>query len=110
MANAFYKGTKMEKLDRECRRNAALYNVSRKYTRCSRSCRTCTKKGKKIRVVGSGHSFTPLVQTEEILVSLDELKGITNIDTEKMTVEVWAGTKLHDLGSYLRKKVMHKKI
>ena len=99
----------MEKLDRECRRNAALYDVPRKYTRCSRSCGACTKKGKKIRVVGSGHSFTPLVQTEEILVSLDELKGIMDVDIENMTVEVWAGTKLHDLGKLLEEKVMHKK-
>ena len=110
MANAFYKGTKVEELDRECRRNAALYDVSRKYTRCSRSSGACTKKGRKIRVVGSGHSFTPLVQTEEVLVSLDELKGIVNIDEEKMVAEVWAGTKLYDLGSYLRKKAMRKKI
>jgi len=62
------------------------------------------KKGKKIRVVGSGHSFTPLVQTEEILVSLDELKGIANIDAEKMVAEVWAGTKLYDLGKLLEEK------
>lgn len=50
------------------------------------------------------------MQTEEILVSLDKLKGILDIDAEKMVAEVWAGTKLHDLGSYLKKKVMHKKI
>ena len=66
----------MEKLDRECRRNTALYDVSRKYTGCSRSYRACAKERKKIRVVGSGHSFTPLVQTEEILVSLDEMKEL----------------------------------
>ena len=104
MANAFYKGTKVEELDRECRRDAALYDVSRKYTRCSRSSGGCTKKGQKIRVVGSGHSFTPLVQTEEVLVSLDELKGIVNIDEEKMVAEVWAGTKLYDLGKLLEEK------
>ena len=62
------------------------------------------KKGRKIRVVGSGHSFTPLVQTEEVLVSLDELKGIVNIDEEKMVAEVWAGTKLYDLGKLLEEK------
>ncbi|MEB9504028.1 D-arabinono-1,4-lactone oxidase [Bacillus anthracis] len=62
------------------------------------------KEGKKIRVVGSGHSFTPLVQTEEILVSLDELKGIVNVDAEKMVAEVWAGTKLHELGKLLEEK------
>ena len=59
---------------------------------------------RKIRVVGSGHSFTPLVQTEEVLVSLDELKGIVNIDEEKMVAEVWAGTKLYDLGKLLEEK------
>ena len=99
----------MEKLDRNVEGTSALYDVPRKCTRCSRSCGACTKKGKKIRVVGSGHSFTPLVQTEEILVSLDELKGIMDVDIENMTVEVWAGTKLHDLGSYLKRKVMRKK-
>lgn len=60
------------------------------------------KKEKKIRIVGSGHSFTPLVQTEDILVSLDELKGIVDVDTQAMAVEVWAGTKLYDLGQLLQ--------
>ena len=46
----------------------------------------------------------PLVQTEEVLVSLDELKGIVNIDAEKMVAEVWAGTKLYDLGKLLEEK------
>ena len=104
MANAFYKGTKVEELDRNVEGTSRLYDVSVKYTRCSRSSGACTKKGRKIRVVGSGHSFTPLVQTEEVLVSLDELKGIVNIDEEKMVAEVWAGTKLYDLGKLLEEK------
>ncbi|KEK23796.1 D-arabinono-1,4-lactone oxidase [Bacillus gaemokensis] len=62
------------------------------------------EKGKRVRVVGSGHSFTPLVQTEEILLSLDELQGIVNIDSKSLTVEVWAGTKLYDLGRLLQEK------
>ena len=44
------------------------------------------------------------MQTEEVLVSLDELKGIVNIDAEKMVAEVWAGTKLYDLGKLLEEK------
>ena len=44
------------------------------------------------------------MQTEEVLVSLDELKGIVNIDEEKMVAEVWAGTKLYDLGKLLEEK------
>ncbi|WP_017149987.1 D-arabinono-1,4-lactone oxidase [Bacillus bingmayongensis] len=62
------------------------------------------EKGKRIRVVGSGHSFTPLAQTEEILLSLDELKGILSVDSQSLIVEVWAGTKLSDLGRILQEK------
>ena len=68
-------------MDRECRRNAALYDVSRKYTRCSRSSGACTKKGGKF-VLLVQDTRLHLVQTEEVLVSLDELKGIVNIDEE----------------------------
>ncbi|PFR24344.1 MULTISPECIES: D-arabinono-1,4-lactone oxidase [Bacillus cereus group] len=60
--------------------------------------------GKRIRVVGSGHSFTPLVQTEEILLSLDGLQGILGIDSQSSIVEVWAGTKLSYLGRMLQEK------
>ena len=98
-----YKGEKVEKLDRECRRNAALYDVSRKYTRCSRSCGACAKRERKF-VLSVQDTRLPLVQTEEVLVSLDELKGIVNIDAEKMVAEVWAGTKLYDLGKLLEEK------
>lgn len=63
--------------------------------------RFATSIGRRIRVVGSGHSFTALVQTEEILVSLDELQGIVGVDSSAPVVEVWAGTKLHQLGKIL---------
>ncbi len=44
------------------------------------------------------------MKTKEILVSLDELKGIVNIDKEEMVAEIWAGTKLHELGKLLEEK------
>lgn len=56
---------------------------------------------KKIRVVGSCHSFTPLISTTDFLVSLDHLQGIISIDKEKQIAEVWAGTKLERLGQEL---------
>ena len=59
------------------------------------------REGRHIRVVGSGHSFTPLVQTSDILVSLDKLQGIEKIDTERQTVTVLGGTKLHRLSQEL---------
>ena len=91
-------------IGQECRRNTALYDVSRKYTRCSRSCRACTKRREENSRCRFRTLVYPLVQTEEILVSLDELKGIVNVDAEKMVAEVWAGTKLHELGKLLEEK------
>ncbi|MFB7141722.1 D-arabinono-1,4-lactone oxidase [Gottfriedia sp. NPDC056225] len=53
---------------------------------------------KKIRVVGSSHSFTPLIATNDYLISLDNLSGVISINKEEQTAEVWAGTKLEQLG------------
>lgn len=55
----------------------------------------------KIRVVGSAHSFTPLIETQDILVSLDHLQGIISHDNNTLEAEVFAGTKLHLLGILL---------
>jgi FAD-linked oxidoreductase len=55
-------------------------------------------------VVGSGHSFTPLVQTNDIQISLDNLQGIEQIDADREqggTVTVLGGTKLKKLGDEL---------
>ena len=48
--------------------------------------------GRHVRVVGSGHSFTPLVQTDDVLMSLDNLQGIEKIDAEHGRVTVLGGT------------------
>lgn len=56
---------------------------------------------KKIRVVGSRHSFTPLITTPDFLVSLDNLQGIISINEKENIAEVWAGTKLERLGKEL---------
>lgn len=55
----------------------------------------------KIRVVGSGHSFTPLVACNDIIVSLDNYQGIIHVDKQNKTVKVKAGTKLKYLGELL---------
>ena len=56
---------------------------------------------RKIRVVGSGHSFSPIVATDDILISLDELKGLIEVDKENGEATVWAGTKIKELGNLL---------
>lgn len=55
----------------------------------------------KIRVIGSGHSFSNLIETEQILVSLDNYQGLVEVNKEKMQATVKAGTKLKLLGELL---------
>src|SRR6266567_8953357 len=57
--------------------------------------------GRRVRVAGAGHSFTPLVQSDDVLLSLDELQGIEKIDAEQGTVTVRGGTRLKNLGKAL---------
>lgn len=56
---------------------------------------------KNVRIIGSGHSWTNLIVTEDILVSLDEWQGVTQIDDNGKWVEVKSGTKLLKLGNDL---------
>lgn len=56
---------------------------------------------RKIRILGSGHSFTPLVSTRDILLTTEKLQGVISYDLEKKTARVAGGTKLHALGNML---------
>ncbi|MEM7345023.1 MAG: D-arabinono-1,4-lactone oxidase [Chloroflexota bacterium] len=53
--------------------------------------------GQTVRVVGSGHSFTPIVATDDILLSLDEMQGLVKVNHAKNEVTVKAGTKIRAL-------------
>lgn len=55
----------------------------------------------KIRIAGASHSFSPLVKTNDLLLSLDHLKGITDIDAEQCQSTIHAGTRLFELGDKL---------
>lgn len=61
----------------------------------------CREEGMTIRVVGAGHSFTPLVATSEVLVSLDNLTGIVEVNEAEQLVTLWGGTRLRDAGPLL---------
>src|SRR5690625_1593209 len=58
----------------------------------------CNEDNRKIRVVGSGHSFTPLSATTELLVSIENLTGIDLVDSKKVFVNVLTGTTLQHIG------------
>lgn len=61
----------------------------------------CAENNMSIRVVGAGHSFSPLVATSEVLLSLNHLSGIDHVNQEERLVTFWAGTKLKDAGKML---------
>ncbi len=54
-----------------------------------------------IRCVGAGHSFSPLVPTDETLMSLARLRGIDSVNLATQQVDIWAGSRLSTLGTPL---------
>lgn len=56
----------------------------------------------KVRVAGAGHSFTPLVATDGLLLSLRGLAGILGFDRAGLTATIAAGTCIADLGAELQ--------
>ena len=63
--------------------------------------REAAQREQSVRVVGSGHSFTPLCATDGLLISLDGLQGVVAVNPAANEATVWAGTKLHALGDPL---------
>ncbi len=51
-----------------------------------------------IRVRGSAHSWTPLIETNDSFLHLDSMQGIRNIDKNNQLINVYAGTKLSRFG------------
>jgi FAD/FMN-containing dehydrogenase len=55
-----------------------------------------------LRVAGSGHSFTPVVGTNGLLLSLANLRGVIDFDESRHRVTVAAGTRIGDVGRALK--------
>ena len=60
--------------------------------------------GLAVRVAGRGHSHTPLVATDGLLLELDALAGIEACDPTAREATVRAGTRLSQLGAPLRER------
>ena len=54
-----------------------------------------------VRAVGAGHSFAALVPTDDTLIATDLLSGLVSHDTDKLQAELWAGTRLNEVGPLL---------
>ena len=61
------------------------------------------KKGKKIRMVGAGHSSVPLVQTDHILLAQGKLKGVVGHAPSQNRVDILPGTDIKEVGQALIK-------
>ncbi len=55
-----------------------------------------------VRCSGSGHSFTPVVGTGGVLLSLAKMRGILDVDTVRKRVTVAAGTRISEVGHALK--------
>jgi FAD/FMN-containing dehydrogenase len=56
-----------------------------------------------IRVAGAGHSFTPVVVTSGLLLSLKNIQGLVSADLDRKRVVVRAGTGIGDIGQELKR-------
>ena len=60
--------------------------------------------GGAVRVAGRGHSFTAIVPSDNILLSLEKMSGVTSHDAEAQAARIQAGTTIRDLGPMLHEK------
>ena len=63
--------------------------------------RECVAAGRTVRVAGTGHSWTPVVETDDVVVSLSHLTGVVDHDPEAKTATLRAGTTLEEAGTEL---------
>jgi L-gulonolactone oxidase len=59
--------------------------------------RAARRAGQRVRVLGAGHSWTPLCATSGLTVRLDRLSHVFQLDRARGLVTVEAGIRLHDL-------------
>ena len=66
--------------------------------------RECAEAGRTVRVVGSGHSWTPVVETDDQLVSLERMTGVVDHDPDTREATILGGTTLQELGPELQER------
>jgi len=65
--------------------------------------RTAAEQSTRVKMVGTGHSFTDVAVTDGWLLRPDRLVGVRSVDRDAMTVTVLAGTPLHVLNDSLQR-------
>ena len=67
----------------------------------ARAVREAARAGHRVRVAGSGHSFTGACCTDGVMLVLDRLDQVLTVDVERRLVRVQAGITLHALNEQL---------
>lgn len=63
--------------------------------------RDAAEQGLRVRPVGSGHSFSPLVCTSDVLLDTSGLTGLRAIDVNKQQITVFGGTTVQQVARLL---------
>ena len=58
--------------------------------------RAASQCGVGVRVAATGHSFTPIVETDGLLLDLSALSGVLDVDPQNKRVTGFAGTQIRD--------------
>ncbi len=66
--------------------------------------RRTAQRGGRVKVIGAGHSWSPIAAPHDVALSLDKLSGILSHDPVRSEVTVRAGTRLKDLNAALAQR------
>ena len=66
-----------------------------------RAVREAAADGLTLRPLGSGHSSMPVMTTDDVMLSVDDMRGVVSADPEAGLARVLPGTGLADLGAEL---------
>lgn len=53
--------------------------------------------GRRVKVMGAGHSMSDVAMTDGVLVSLDRMRSVVGVDPTQLRVTVQGGIRLHEL-------------
>ena len=63
--------------------------------------KSASKDGRKIHVVGSGHSWSHVAHSTDMLLSLHNYAGVVSVDVQEKRITVQAGMTFHTLNAVL---------
>lgn len=58
-------------------------------------------RGQQVRTYGAGHSFTPIVETKDLLLNMDAMKGVLHVDSQKRQATALPNTSIAEFGDPL---------